>query len=71
MTLFTATWCKHCQKVKQYLDLNDISITICDVDKDQELPSKHGVTQLPALLRNDGTLMVESNDIITYIGENA
>lgn len=72
MTLFTATWCKYCQVVKRFLDENpEINITICDVDLDQSTPASHGVKQLPALLRDDGTMMVESLDIIEYIKENA
>lgn len=68
MVLFTATWCKYCKVVKKFLDENPgIEIEICDVDKDMNLPAKHGVRQLPALLKDDGSLMEESLDIIEYI----
>lgn len=72
MILFSAFWCPYCQKVKQFLDDNPVyNVEICDVDKDWDTPTKHGVKQLPALLRTDGTLMVESDDIIQYIKESA
>jgi len=72
MILFSAVWCPHCQKVKQYLEQNPTSaVSICDVDKDFDTPKFYGVKQLPALLRADGDLMVESLDIIEYIKENA
>lgn len=68
MILFTATWCKYCKVVKNFLDKNpEITIEICDVDQNMELPAQHGVKQLPALLKDDGELMVESLDIIEYI----
>ncbi|CAM0048259.1 hypothetical protein VPHD148_0324 [Vibrio phage D148] len=72
MILFTAIWCPHCQKVKKFLDSNpQYTVEICDVDVDFDTPTAHGVKQLPALLRNDDTLMVESLDIIEYIKDNA
>lgn len=68
MILFSADWCKYCKVVKKFLDENpDIQVDIVDVDQDMELPAKHGVKQLPALLKADGDLMVESQDIIEYL----
>lgn len=71
MILFTAGWCPHCQKVKRFLDKAPeiTNVRICDVDEDFHTPTTKGVKQLPALWRNDDTLMVESEDIIQYIKE--
>lgn len=71
MILFSAVWCPHCQKVKQFLEENpQYEVDICDVDVDFDTPTSHGVKQLPALLKITGTLMVESDDIIEYIKEH-
>ena len=67
MILFTAEWCPHCTKVKDAIGEDYPEVSICDVDSDFDTPLKHGVKQLPALLKENGTLMVESNDIIEYI----
>lgn len=72
MILFTAIWCPHCQKVKKFLTDNpQYRVDICDVDKDFSTPTQYGVKQLPALVRHDDMLMVESADIIEYIKEHA
>ncbi len=67
--LFTASWCRYCKVVGKFLKDNPqiTNVDICDVDVDTSLPAMMGVTQLPALLKLDGTLMVESLDIIQYI----
>lgn len=71
MILFSATWCRYCKVVKKFLDDNPqiTNVTICDVDEDFDTPEANGVKQLPALLRADDQLMVESQDIINYIKE--
>lgn len=74
MILFSAVWCPHCQKVKQFLEANpQYDVQICDVDKDFDTPKLYGVKQLPALATQDDqyTVMVESLDIIEYIKDNA
>lgn len=72
MVLFSAVWCKYCIVVKDFLTANPqiTNVTICDVDESPELPTELGVAQLPALQKADGTLMVESADIIQHIKDN-
>ena len=74
MILFSAIWCPHCQKVKKFLEENlEYSVTICDVDSDWDTPKLYGVKQLPALAADEAThsVMVESDDIIQFIKDNA
>ena len=56
---FTATWCGPCKAFKPIiLELisEGYSITIHDVDENQELASKHGVRSIP-------TTVIEENGV--------
>ena len=56
---FTATWCGPCKAFKPIiLELisEGYSITIHDVDENQELASKHGVRSIP-------TMVIEENGV--------
>ena len=69
MILFTAPWCAYCQVVKKHLDDHPEieGVTLFNVDDDRDYAKSFGVKTIPALLKDDGTLMTESKDIITYL----
>ena len=60
-----------CTTVKNYITENNIDISILDIDSPPAKAecSKLGIKSIPTLLKNDGSLMSESKDIITYLGD--
>ena len=67
MKLFMASWCKYCQPVKELIKTKELDIDIIDIDHSFELASMLRITQIPALVLEDGAVMVESQDIIKYL----
>lgn len=66
--------CPFCKKVMQFMERNDISVNMIDINADpkyrQELIELGGKEQVPMLLI-DGEPLYESNDIIKWLKENA
>lgn len=69
MKLYSASWCPHCQPVKLFIEQKKLGVLIVDVDTVN--PGKlleKGVTQIPCLEKDDGSLMYESKDILKFLG---
>lgn len=67
MKLFTATWCKFCQPVKQYIEENNMDVEIVDIDKEVAQTIEYSIHQIPALVMSDGTVIVESEVILSQL----
>lgn len=67
MKLFMASWCKYCQPVKELIKEKELDVQLVDVDHNFELASKHQITQIPALVLEDDTVMLESLEIMRYL----
>ncbi|QQO38464.1 glutathione S-transferase [Vibrio phage VPG01] len=67
MKLFMASWCKYCQPVKELIKEKGLDVQLVDIDHAFELASKHRITQIPALLLDDDTVMLESLEIMRYL----
>lgn len=72
--LFQAEWCPHSQRVRQRLTELGVSYVArqvpADPDERQELRSKTGSSEIPALLLEDGTVINDDADeIVAYLDE--
>lgn len=67
MKLFTATWCKFCQPVKQYIIDNKMQVELLDVDESIEEVLDNSIRQIPALVMSDGTKVLESKRILSLL----
>lgn len=67
MKLFSATWCKFCAPVKDFILENDLDVEIVDIDDNYELASNYQVSQIPALAMEEGDLLLESDAILEYL----
>lgn len=67
MKLFMASWCTYCQPVKELIKQKELDIQLVDIDHSFELASKHQITQIPALVLEDDTVMLESLEIMRYL----
>lgn len=67
MKLFTATWCRFCQPVKQYIIDNKMDVELIDVDEAVEESLSNSITQIPALVMTDGTKVLESERILSLL----
>ena len=65
--------CPYCKKVRQYMDRNNISVEMLEINADpknqKELIEIGGKDQVPMLLI-DGKPLYESDDIINWFKEN-
>lgn len=65
ITIYTAEWCPHCQRLKKLLGELDIPFTDVDVEKDDEAEAieefvmsvNDGNRVIPTVLFSDGTTM--------------
>lgn len=69
MKLFTASWCNFCKPVKQYIEENSLDVEIVDIDKEVDEVLEYSITQIPALAMSDGTVIVESEVILSKLKE--
>lgn len=69
MRLFSATWCGYCKPVKAYVaqKRKDVEVVNIDTLSTEEI-NKLSLQQIPALQKEDGTIMYESKDILKYLG---
>lgn len=73
MKVFVSSWCASCTAVKEFLSTNIVptgTVIIVDIDREPEKLGQYNLKQIPCLLKDDGTLMYESLDIIEYIKES-
>lgn len=70
MKLFSAPWCTYCTPVKEYIADNNLDVEVLNIDSPEGFKAAQsaGVKGIPALEKEDGTLMVESQEIIKYLG---
>lgn len=64
LVIFSADWCFHCQKLKEYLasapsEANAYSIELLDFDKDKDIAIKLKVKDLPTsiIFNDDGSIL--------------
>lgn len=72
LQLYVLQQCPYCNKVRKYLEENNVDVEIKDVanpDYQAELMEIGGKDQVPMLLVN-GDPMYESDDIIGWFEEN-
>lgn len=69
MKLFTASWCKFCKPVKQYIEENGLDVEIMDIDEEVDQVLEYSITRIPALVMPDGTVIVESEVILSQLKE--
>ncbi|MGE0266924.1 MAG: glutaredoxin family protein [Candidatus Omnitrophota bacterium] len=73
LTLYYQNSCPYCRKVLNFMDADNIHLTMKNVHEKiehrQELINKGGKSQVPAL-EIDGKIMYESNDIIEWLKKN-
>lgn len=69
MKLFTATWCNYCKPVKQLIEENKLDVEIVDIDQDSAQALSANITQIPALMQGDGSILVESESIMKTLKE--
>jgi glutathione S-transferase len=72
--LFQAEWCPHSRRVRQRLTELGVPFIARQVPADpadrQELRSKTGTDEIPALLLDDGTAInTDADEIIAYLDE--
>lgn len=67
MKLFMASWCAYCQPVKKLIQEKSLDVELVDIDHSFELASAHRIKQIPALLLDDGSVMLESLEIMRYL----
>ncbi|AJF40857.1 hypothetical protein AVV29_gp121 [Vibrio phage phi 3] len=70
MILFMASWCKYCQPVKQLILEKGMHVDILDIDLNFEAAKKYNIKQIPALVKEDGTVMIESAAIMEYLSNH-
>lgn len=71
MTLYYKPTCPFCVKVTNFMDENGIEMEMkntLEAQNADELVAINGRTQVPCLVI-DGKPMLESNDIIAYLGQ--
>lgn len=74
LELYVIPGCPYCKKVLDHLNANQIEMEIHDIYADPEAKARlvevGGKVQAPCLFI-DGVPMYESDDIVTYLKENA
>lgn len=73
LTLYYRDSCPYCQKVLNFMQENNISLSLKDTSRDpnnrQVLLTIGGKTQVPCLII-DGKALYESDDIIAWLKKN-
>lgn len=72
LTLYKAVWCPYCHEVLSFMEQAGIQIPVVDIDVDHSaidtIYAAAGTDQVPCLMI-DGEPMLESVDIIKYLGQ--
>ncbi len=67
--LFTASWCRPCKELKQWLINHNMTLEHVDIDVAPDLAIEAGVTKVPAMLVNT-TLLTGREEIKPYLEEH-
>ncbi|QKN85718.1 hypothetical protein KNV09_gp074 [Vibrio phage Athena] len=67
MKLFMASWCTYCQPVKELIKNKGLDVQLLDIDHSFGLASQYRIKQIPALVLDDDTVMLESLEIMRYL----
>lgn len=71
--LFYHPDCPYSKKVIDFIEENDINLDLLNVEDEENknnLERLNGKVQFPALYVNNDTIILESDDIITYLNES-
>lgn len=72
VVVYSADWCRHCSKVKEFMKTKSIEFSIVDVDNSPnsmiELMEKYGVKTLPQVVI-DGVLIGGCDDTIEFLSK--
>jgi glutaredoxin len=70
VTVYSADWCRHCSKVKSFLQNKNIDFDVVDIDSEpekmMELISTHGAQTIPQVII-DGSLIGGCEDTIKFL----
>lgn len=68
--VYSADWCRHCYKVKSFLQNKNIDFDVVDIDSEpekmMELISTYGVQTIPQVII-DGSLIGGCEDTIKFL----
>lgn len=67
--LFTASWCRPCKELKQWLINHNMTLEHVDIDVAPDLAIEAGVTQVPAMLVDTTELLTGREEIKPYLEE--
>lgn len=70
VVLFTASWCKPCKELKQWLLGRDMHLAYVDIDVAPMLAIEVGVKQVPAMLIDNTELITGREEIKPYLEEH-
>ena len=70
VVLFTASWCKPCKELKQWLINHNMTLEHIDIDVAPELAIEAGVKQVPAMLLDNTELLTGREEIKPYLEEH-
>jgi mycoredoxin len=68
ITIFGSCWCGDCIRTRSFFEKNNIVYKWVDIDRDESgeefvLSTNHGMRSVPTICFEDGSIMVEPNDI--------
>ena len=70
MILFTASWCKPCKELKQWMSERGMTLEHIDIDSRPDLAIEVGVGKVPTLMITDGSLLEGREEIKPYLEKN-
>lgn len=65
--LFTASWCRPCKELKQWMFNKGISLPHANIDEAPETAKQVGVKKVPTLRLASGELLVGREEIKPYL----
>lgn len=67
MRLFTASWCKPCTELKEWLAENGIDVPIVDIDEEFEEAQRVGIKKVPTLALDNNVIIVGNENIRPFL----
>ena len=68
ITIYGTWWCGQCSRVRRFFDRKNLIYQWVDIDKDKTgeefvISTNHGMRSVPTIVFEDGSILVEPNDI--------